>query len=460
MLKLPRPDIKGGKYQVMSIPGTKWLKSYMKNLSERAEAVRCGQVRPHIDNMLKITTDGRKAALYPGLVDPNFQLEEGETTKIDVAVEHIYKQWEKTKDERLTHLVFLEFSTPKAERNIETETAETADGVAVDNELDSVYQEIKRRLVNKGIPENEIAFIHDAKNSDQKVELKNKFNAGEIRILIGNNEKMGVGIDLQKRTKSITHIDFPWRPKDLQQEDGRGLRQGNINQEVELYVLVTEGSFDARLWDNLQRKSRLVDDMLTSDLDAVEIEDVGIQTLSAQEVVGIASGNPLLQEQIVVSQKVQKLRALEKGYLRDKRENQKRLAQIEASIDETKKRLASLEKMAKDLIDTSGENFRITIEGKTFAERKEAEDYLNNIKKSKKKVIEQEGSYEFPVDFAGVINRAKFVFVKTGAQENNFIELRFYGDNWYVYDFVRNAESIKGLEAVLRNLGHSIDTKA
>ena len=143
---------------------------------------------------------------------------------------------------------------------------------------------------------------------------------------------MGVGIDLQKRTKTITHIDYPWRPKDLQQEDGRGLRQGNMNKEMELYVIVSEGSFDARLWDNLQRKSKLVDDMLTADLDAVEIEDVGVQTLSAQEVVGIASGNPLMQEQIIVSQKANKLRSLEKGFKKEKGSKPKTTCHVRNTI--------------------------------------------------------------------------------------------------------------------------------
>ena len=227
MLKLPKPEIEGGKPHVVAAPASPELKEFVGTLVDRAQRLKSGGVDPRTDNMLKITGDGRKAALDMRLVGGN--VDDDIDTKISRAISRIYRTWEDTKDKRSTQLVFCDLSTPHPDRF-------------------NVYDEIRDRLIAHGIPPKEIAYIHDADTDAQKKTLFDAVNAGRIRILLGSTEKMGAGTNVQKRLKALHHLDAPWRPRDIEQREGRILRQGNEHAKVDIYRYVTEGSFDAYMW--------------------------------------------------------------------------------------------------------------------------------------------------------------------------------------------------------------------
>jgi Helicase conserved C-terminal domain len=235
MLKLPRPAIAGGKPQAIAAPASEDLKAYVDTLVKRSERLRRDRVDPSVDNMLKITGDGRKAALDMRLVNP-FADTNGDT-KLSRAVERIYSTWSDSKDKRLTQLVFCDLSTPHPDKF-------------------NVYDEVRAKLIEKGMPAGEIAFIHDADTDAQKKTLFDSVNSGRIRVLIGSTEKMGAGTNVQKKLVALHHLDAPWRPRDIEQREGRILRQGNTNPEAHIYRYVTEGSFDAYMWQTLETKAR------------------------------------------------------------------------------------------------------------------------------------------------------------------------------------------------------------
>jgi CheY-like chemotaxis protein len=226
MLHLPRPAIEGGKPQITAAPGSPELKAYVETLVNRAQKLRTSKVDPSVDNMLKITGDGRKAALDMRLVNPFAQPDD---TKVSRAVEKIHNAWAAGKEKRLTQLVFCDLSTPNP------------DGF-------NVYDELRDRLMARGIPVKEIAYIHDAETDSQKKTLFDGVNAGRVRILLGSTEKMGAGTNVQKRLVALHHLDAPWRPRDIELREGRILRQGNDNPEIQIHRYVTEGSFDAYMW--------------------------------------------------------------------------------------------------------------------------------------------------------------------------------------------------------------------
>jgi hypothetical protein len=229
MLHLPRPTIHGGKPQITAAPGSPELKAYVETLVSRAQKLRTSKIDPSIDNMLKITGDGRKAALDMRLVDAFAQSGD---TKVSRAIENIHRTWTVGKERRLTQLVFCDLSTPNPDRF-------------------NVYDDVREALIAKGIPAKEIAYIHDAETDIQKKNLFDAVNAGRVRILLGSTEKMGAGTNVQKRLIALHHLDAPWRPRDIEQREGRILRQGNDNPEIEIHRYVTDGSFDAicgRCW--------------------------------------------------------------------------------------------------------------------------------------------------------------------------------------------------------------------
>jgi hypothetical protein len=226
MLHLPRPALQGGKPHITAAPGSPELKAYVETLVNRAQKLRTSKIDPSIDNMLKITGDGRKAALDMRLVDVFAQPGD---TKVGRAIENIHRTWAAGKERRLTQLVFCDLSTPNPDRF-------------------NVYDEVRERLIARGIPAKEIGYIHDAETDIQKKNLFDAVNAGRVRILLGSTEKMGAGTNVQKRLIALHHLDAPWRPRDIEQREGRILRQGNDNPEIEIHRYVTEGSFDAYMW--------------------------------------------------------------------------------------------------------------------------------------------------------------------------------------------------------------------
>jgi len=294
MLNLPRPKIAGGKPQVAAAPTGEDLKRYIKTLTERAERLRTQRIDPSVDNMLKITGDGRKAALDMRLVEPF--ADPAPDTKISRAVYRIAAKWRDTRDARLTQLVFCDLSTPNPKHF-------------------NVYDELRQRLIVSGVSEREIAFIHDAETDAAKMKLFTDVNAGRVRILIGSTEKMGAGTNVQKRLAALHHLDAPWRPRDIEQREGRILRQGNSNSEVEIHRYVTEGSFDAYMWQTLETKARFIQQVMTGQTSVRTADDLEGGALTYAEIKAIASGNPAVMEKVKVDTEIRKLDQLRAAHL-------------------------------------------------------------------------------------------------------------------------------------------------
>ncbi len=252
MLKLPRPTLEGGRNRIITAPATPALKAYVDELMERAEKIKSRSVDPSEDNMLKITGDGRKAALDMRLIMPS--MPDHPQSKVSLATNEIFSVWKATEEKRLTQLAFCDVSTPHKDRF-------------------HVYGAIRAGLIERGVPPSEIAFIHDADTDAAKLALYERVNSGRIRILLGSTEKMGAGTNVQRKLYAEHHIDAPWRPRDIEQRDGRILRQGNENEEVRIYRYVTEGSFDAYMWQTLETKARFIQQVMNGDTSVRVAED-------------------------------------------------------------------------------------------------------------------------------------------------------------------------------------------
>jgi N12 class adenine-specific DNA methylase len=293
MLHLPRPAMQGGKPVITAAPGSPELKAYVGTLVNRAQKLRTSKIDPSVDNMLKITGDGRKAALDMRLVDPFAQPFD---TKVSRAIEKIYSTWAVGKERRLTQLVFCDLSTPNPDRF-------------------NVYDETRDKLIAKGIPANEIAYIHDAETDSQKKTLFDAVNAGRVRILLGSTEKMGAGTNVQKRLIALHHLDAPWRPRDIEQREGRILRQGNDNPEIQIHRYVTEGSFDAYMWQVLETKARFINQVMNGSVTVRQAEDLEGGALTYAEIKAIASGNPAVMEKVKVDTEIRKLDQLRASHI-------------------------------------------------------------------------------------------------------------------------------------------------
>lgn len=286
MLNLPTPAIEGGKPQVVVSEPSAALKEIIAGLVERAEKIRNGGVRPDQDNMLAVTNDGRKAALDVRLVAPGLPADAD--CKLAKVADNVTRIWAEGAERRVTQLVFSDLGTPG--------------GAGF-----SVYEELRKLLMERGIPETEIAFVHDYDSDSKRSTLRKRVNEGVVRVVLGSTSKLGTGWNLQKRLRAIHHMDCPWRPADIEQRDGRGERQGNESEVIGLYRYVTRASFDAYSWQLIDVKGRFIEQVMTSDKGVRTIEDVSMTALSYAEIKAIASGNPLVLEKATVDAKVHKL---------------------------------------------------------------------------------------------------------------------------------------------------------
>lgn len=309
MLNLPVPEVE---YINVSLEPSEYQKDMVSALADRAEKVRKGEVEPHIDNMLRITNDGRKLALDQRLV--NSILPDDENSKVNICAANIYSIWEKTKEQALTQLVFCDLSTPK---NVNPgENAENEPEAAPI--FQDVYTDLKGKLMEKGIPEHEIAFIHDAKTEVQKSALFSKVRAGQVRVLIGSTFKMGAGTNVQRKLVALHHLDIPWRPSDIEQREGRIIRQGNENDHVVVYRYVTKGTFDAYMWQTIENKQKFISQIMTSKTPVRSCEDIDEQALSYAEVKALAVDNPYIMEKMTLDVEVARLKLVKANYLSQK----------------------------------------------------------------------------------------------------------------------------------------------
>ena len=292
MLGLPVPK---ANYKTVVCKPSEMQKEMVSSLAERADAVRSGAVDPSVDNMLLITNDGRKLALDQRLLNP--MLPDFEGSKVNVCAGNIYRIWEDTKEQRLTQLVFCDLSTPKNDGTF------------------SVYNDLRDKLIARGIPAEEIAFVHDANNEAQKKELFAKVRRGKIRVLFGSTPRMGAGTNVQDRLIALHDLDCPWRPRDLEQRSGRIIRQGNQNPEVQIYRYVTEGTFDSYLYQMVENKQRFISQVFTSKSPARVMQEIDDAVLSYNEIKALATGNPMIIEHANLETEVNKLKMLNASHL-------------------------------------------------------------------------------------------------------------------------------------------------
>lgn len=354
MLNLP---VSEAHYHNIALKPSEYQKQMVASLAERAEQVRNKQVDSSVDNMLLITNDGRKLALDQRLINP--MLPADPESKAVKCAETVFDIWRRTAEKHSTQMIFCDLSTPKG------------DGVF------SVYDDIRSKLVAMGVPENEIAYIHDAKTETQKKDLFAKVRAGQVRVLLGSTQRMGAGTNCQQKLVALHHLDCPWRPADLQQREGRIIRQGNENAEVDIYSYVTEGTFDAYLYQLVERKQKFIAQIMTSKSPVRSAEDVDEQALSYAEIKALASGNPLIKEKMDLDIEVSKLKLLKGNHLSQRYALEDAISKtFPKSIAETQERLAGYGADITTVREHTAPNADgfspMTLAGKVYAEKKAA----------------------------------------------------------------------------------------
>lgn len=355
MLNLPRPSLMNGEPTIISSEPTMELKELISTLAERSEAIKEGSVDPRVDNMLKITNEGKKAALDLRLIDELYG--DYMESKVNKAVENIYQIWSNTQEERSTQLVFCDMSTP----------------TKISGKYD-VYNDIRNKLLEKGVPDEEIEFIHNAPTDSKKAKLFSDVRAGKVRILLGSTQKMGAGTNVQDRLIALHHLDVPWRPRDIEQREGRILRQGNLNKMVMIFRYVTKESFDAYSWQTLETKQKYISQIYRGDTSVRTMDDLDNSTMSFAQIKAIASGNPLILEKFKVDTDVQKLKDRERNYKASKYRLENSVNNdLPLTIKQTEDYIDKLEKDKERIQNKENEeNCHITINGKEFSKYKDA----------------------------------------------------------------------------------------
>ena len=313
MLKLPVPK---ANFHTEVIQPSELQQEMVRGLAERAEAIRAGGVDPRVDNMLRITNDGRKLALDMRLINP--LAADDPNGKVATCARNVIRIWEQTKEQRSAQLVFCDLSTPNKNTPIEMQKNEEGIYEMIPNQFTDVYNDLKKKLMEAGVPEEEIAFIHDANTEARKKELFSKVRSGQVRILMGSTQKMGAGTNVQDRLIALHDLDCPWRPSDLAQRLGRIVRQGNLNPEVEIFRYVTEVTFDAYLYQLVENKQKFIAQIMTSKAPVRVADDVDETALSYSEIKALATGNPLIIEKCNLDMEVGKLNMLKASYLSQK----------------------------------------------------------------------------------------------------------------------------------------------
>ena len=389
-LKLDVPDCE---YQVVQVEATSFQQELVQELADRADAINAGNVDPTIDNMLKITSDGRKLGLDPRLIDPSF--EDNPDTKLNRCVENVARIHVETAEDRLTQIIFCDLGVPHkatGESEVEGEDADDAKDKKSIAEVESleeecdfcVYDDIRDKLIARGIPAEEIAYIHDAKTEQQKSDLFDKVRNGEIRVLLGSTAKMGTGTNVQKRLIAVHDLDIPWRPADLEQRAGRIIRQGNENKNVQIFRYVTKGTFDAYSYQTLENKQKFISQIMTSKTPARKCEDVDQQALTYSEIKALCTGDERIKEKLMLENEVKELRVLAAEYRNTVFEMEDKIARFPEQEQKLTAILADLhtDREALRKLPINPERklpvFKITIGDVEYTDRKEAAKALED----------------------------------------------------------------------------------
>lgn len=354
MLDLPVPK---AVYHNIAVKPSEIQKQMVADLAKRAEKVRAGMVNPSVDNMLRITNDGRKLALDQRMMNP--MLPDFEGSKLNACVEAMYQTWLKGKEERKTQLFFCDLSTPKNDGSF------------------NVYDDIRKKLIQRGVPADEVRFIHEADTEAKKMELFKKVRKGEVRILMGSTQKMGAGTNVQDKLSATSDFDCPWRPSDLEQRLGRSIRQGNENAEVDVYRFVTEGTFDAYLYQLIEGKQKFASQIMTSKSPVRSAEDIDETALSYAEIKMLATGNPHIKEKMDLDIQVQKLRLLKSSFLSEKYALEDKIIkfypQTIARLKETVECLEQDEQTAREHPKPTDDRFvGMEVKGVSYSEKADA----------------------------------------------------------------------------------------
>ena len=445
MLKLPVPKLAGGKHETISVPASQFLLDYIMakdkqtgqflpgSLMGRIAAIKTGRVDPREDNMLKVTSDGRKAALDLRLVG---EMVDPPDSKVNMAVGRIFDIWKEGKAKRTAQMVFSDLSTPSDERW-------------------NVYDELRRKLTLRGVPADEIAFAHDAGGDTTKKKiLFDKVNKGDVRIIIGSTGKMGAGTNAQERLIALHHLDVPWRPRDVEQREGRILRQGNTNPEVHIVRYVTAPSFDAYMWGMVTRKGKFINQVMTGKLGLREAEDIGSDSLGAAEAEAAATGNPLIKEKADVDNQVMRLSALQSEHARKQVSARIEAQKKKADIERAEIWIPRLEADIKTRDANTPDEFTMKVGKTTFDERKAAGEALNAFAVARRldEEIVTAGKYrgfEIKVQGQGAERMSQ---VATGEFDANPPRLMFTGESTHY----ANLNPASGL-GTLQSLDNRID---
>lgn len=393
MLNLPTPE---AEYHVVKTMPSEEQKEILQGLAERADKVRNNQVEPTVDNMLNITNDGKKLALDQRLINP--LLPDNPESKVNTCIKNVFSIWEASSERNSTQLIFSDMSTPKG-----------------DGEF-NVYDDIRDKLVEMGIPKKEIAFIHEANTDKQKEELFAKVRKGEVRILMGSTQKMGSGTNVQTKLIALHDLDVPWRPADLEQRAGRIVRQGNENKKVNIFRYVTENTFDSYLWQTIENKQKFISQIMTSKTPVRAAEDVDESSLNYAEIKALATGNPLIKEKMGLDNQVTKLKMLEASFksnkysLEDKvtKTYPKEIQKTESLIKRMKKDIGNVEAKAE-----GDEKFNsITINGEKIKDKKQAGEKLleaiKGVHVNEGKVIGEYRNFGLEVAYNSFANQYTF----------------------------------------------------
>ena len=383
-LHLPVPE---AKFETVVAKPSEIQKEMVQELSKRAAEIHSGAVDASVDNMLCVTNDGRKIGLDVRLMNP--MLPDDPNSKLNVCVQNVLKIWEEGKDQKLTQLLFCDLSTPKNDGNF------------------NVYDDIRKKLIAAGVPENEIEFIHNADTEAKKAALFSKVRSGDVRVLLGSTAKMGAGTNVQSRLVAVHHLDVGWKPSDMTQRNGRIIRQGNMNKEVKVFNYVTEGTFDAYLWQTLENKQRFISQIMTSKSPVRSCEDVDEQALSYAEIKALCAGNPLIKEKMDLDVQVAKLKVLKADHQSQKfRLQDKLLTKFPADIQETNAYIAGVKadaQLAAAHLQVQEGFCGMTIKGVAYDEKKTAGERLvlacSELPNAEEKIIGSYRGFELSLRF-------------------------------------------------------------
>ncbi|HEM4195410.1 TPA: DEAD/DEAH box helicase, partial [Streptococcus suis] len=357
MLDLPVPEAK-----IIAVESelTQAQKYYLEELVERSDAIKSGSVDPSRDNMLKITGEARKLAIDMRLIDPAYTLADNQ--KILQVVDNVERIYSEGAENKATQMIFSDIGTPKSKE-----------------EGFDVYNELKALLVDRGIPKEEIAFVHDANTDEKKNSLSRKVNSGEVRILMASTEKGGTGLNVQSRMKAVHHLDVPWRPSDIVQRNGRLIRQGNMHNEVEIYHYITKGSFDNYLWQTQENKLKYITQIMTSKDPVRSAEDIDEQTMTASDFKALATGNPYLKLKMELENELTVLENQKRAYNRSKDEYRHTISYCEKHLPIMEKRLSQYDKDIAQSLATKQLDFVMRFDNQKMDNRTEAGDNLRKL---------------------------------------------------------------------------------